>query len=473
MTTAIYARISDDRHDGVGVANQLDACRAWCAAEGWEPVSEYVDNDVSASVYARKPRKAYAALLRAVEAGEVSQIVCWAVDRLYRQPRELETLIPLADAGRVDIRSKVGGDLDLSTSGGRLTARLFASIGAHESELRSERIRLAQNRARSNGDPHGGARPFGWLALGKSAGGRSWDPRKHDPAEADLIRQAAAAVLDGARVADVARRWNDARIPQASGIVGRWFPTTIRSVLTNPRNAALVNDHGALAPGQWEPILDRPTWERVGAELRRRAERFGTLRRLSYLLSGVLVCGRCGASLSHGITRRSVVYRCHKGPGAPGCGRVQIAAEPLERDVTAALFAYIDGADLAKLARPEPDDPTADISRELAQLEAAARETADLAARGAIRPADFARFSSGVEERQRGLRARLARLSGHASLELYAGRPGVLRAAWAPLTTSQRRGLILAALGRLVVDPAARQGYDFGRVRRTTGGARP
>lgn len=50
MTTAIYARISDDRHDGVGVANQLDAYCAWCAAEGWQPTVEYVDKGVSARV---------------------------------------------------------------------------------------------------------------------------------------------------------------------------------------------------------------------------------------------------------------------------------------------------------------------------------------------------------------------------------------------------------------------------------------
>ena len=466
MPTALYARISDDRRDGVGVESQLRACREWCAAEGWEPVTEYVDNDVSASVYSKKPRKAYAALLRAVEAGEVPRIVCWAVDRLYRQPRELESLIPHADAGRVEIRSKVGGALDLSTPGGRLNARVLASIGAHESELRSERVRLAQTRNRSDGRPHGGPRPFGWLALDGDQG-RSWDARRHDPREAALIREAALAILAGARISDIAKAWNVAGVPQASGLIGRWHPTTIRSVLTNPRNAGLLGYQGALTPGDWPPILDRPTWERVGAELGRRRARFGTLRRQSYLLSGVLVCGRCGAPLSHGRTRDTLTYRCHKGPGSPGCGRVQIAAEPLERDITGALFAYVDGARLAELAAARVGDPAEGVSRELADLEREAQETADLAARGQIRPADFARYSAGVDERQRGLRARLARLNGHASLEPYAGRPGVLLAAWPSLATSQRRGLILAALGRLSVAPSTRGGaYDFGRVSR-------
>lgn len=465
MTTAIYARISDDRRDGVGVENQITTCREWCAAEGWTPATEYIDNDVSASVYAKKPRKAFQALLRAVEAGEVERIVTFATDRLYRQPRELEVLIPLAE--RVEVRSKVGGLIDLSTAGGRLNARIQGALAANESDLRSERIRLAQTRSRSNGDPHGGARPFGFLALGGSTG-RSWDPRQHEQKEAALIRQAASDVLAGARIGDVARQWNAAGVPQASGIVGRWHPTTIRSVLTNPRIAGLVSYRGdVLGPGDWPAIVDRQTWERVRSELELRRARFAVVRRQQYLLSGVLVCGICGSTLSHGVTRRSIVYRCYKGPGIPGCGRIQIAAPPLERDVIEALFEYVDGVRLAELAAAGADDPAHEASRELAQLEREAAETADLAAAGSIRPADFARFSSGVEERRRHLRSQSARLSGDGALEPYAGRPGVLRAAWPDLTVAARRTVIVGGLGRLVVDSGPGRGYDFGRVRRS------
>ena len=170
--------------------------------------------------------------------------------------------------------------------------------------------------------------------------------------------------------------------------------------------------------------------------------------------------------LTHTTGRVTPYYRCHYGPGAPGCGRSSISAEPLERDITAALFAYVDTADLAKLAQAKPGDPAGDISRELDEIEAEARETSDLAARGEIRPADFARYSATVDGRQRALRARLARLSGNDTLTPYAGRPGALAAVWDRLSMAQRRALILAALGRLVVEPATRGGhYDFARVR--------
>jgi DNA invertase Pin-like site-specific DNA recombinase len=464
MTTAIYARISDDRRDGVGVENQLRTCREWCVAEGWAPAVEYVDNDISASVYARKPRKAYQGLLRAVEEGTIDRIVVFAVDRLFRQVRELETLIPLAE--KVEVRSKVGGMIDLSTAGGRMNARQQTTWASYESEVRSERVRLAQQRNREKGDPHGGPRPFGWLAIAVDGrnGGRSWDPRQHDPAEAALIRQAAGDVLAGATVTGIAKAWNAAKVPQTRGGQG-WHPATITAVLRSPRNAGLAAYKGSITPGDWPAILEQGTWERVCAELDDRRSRFTTVRRRRSLLSGILVCSRCGVLLMHGRTRGTVTYRCKAGPGSAGCGRIQIAAEPLERDIAEALIRYLDTTDLAKLSGAAQTSEAATLTSELGALEVEARETADLAAAGTIRPADFARYSSGIEARRRALRQRLARLSSSSSLEPFAGKVGALRARWPAMSDDQRRMLIGAAFGRLTVEPAAGATYDFSRVR--------
>jgi site-specific DNA recombinase len=484
MTTAVYARISDDRKDGVGVDNQIRTCLDWCVVEGWAPVAVYRDDGLSASVYASKPRKAYRDLLRAVEAGNVERIVCFATDRLYRQPRELEVLIPLAE--RVEVRSKIGGIIDLSTAGGRLNARIQVGLAANESDIKSERTRLAQQGKRDRGDPHGGPRPFGWLALD---GRPCWDPRRHDPVEAAMIRQAVDDVLAGATIGDIARRWNAQGVKQPRGSLG-WQPTSIRSLLSSPRNAGLVSYRGdVLGEGNFPAILERERWERVCAELDERGSRFSTGRRRRTLLSGVLVCGHakpdgklCGSLLMHGGSgprerkdgsrKPSVtVYRCKKGPGLTGCGRMQVAALPLERDVTEALLAYLDREDLAALTGATESSEAATLTLELAELDRDARETADLAAAGKIRPADFARYSSGVDGRRQALRQRLARMSSSSALEPYAGKVGALRAAWPGLSDDQRRTLIAGAFGRLTVRAKVKGewGYDFARVRAERG----
>src|SRR2546426_3620371 len=123
MSTAIYARISDDRQEGAGVGAQLKDCRALVKGHGWGPTSEFVDNDVSA--FSGKPRPQYTAMLQGVRAGSIDRVVVWHIDRLYRQPRELEDLIDLADRGRVQVVTCHAGDLNLGTDDGITMARVL------------------------------------------------------------------------------------------------------------------------------------------------------------------------------------------------------------------------------------------------------------------------------------------------------------------------------------------------------------
>src|ERR1051326_1260201 len=104
--TAMYARISEDRlMAGAGVGDQKADCMALAARSGWTRTAYYEDNDISASKYARKASPEYRRMLTAVRDGEIGRIVVAHIDRLYRQPKELEELIDLADARNVEIVS--------------------------------------------------------------------------------------------------------------------------------------------------------------------------------------------------------------------------------------------------------------------------------------------------------------------------------------------------------------------------------
>jgi hypothetical protein len=126
------------------------------------------------------------------------------------------------------------------------------------------------------------------------------------------------------------------------------------------------------------------------------------------------------------------IWRCSKLPKLPGrqraCGGVSIGADNLEAEVVADTLAYVDQADYAEVAaQHEGDDDVRALVAELAQLEQDARETADLAAAGKIRPADFARYSSSVEAQQEALGARIGRLTA------FPPAPWLpTRARWAP-----------------------------------------
>ncbi len=121
VCAAIYTRISSDPSgQRAGVERQRVDCEALCVARGWEVAEVFEDNDVSA--YGRMPRRAYERMLAAVDSGAIGAIGSWHSDRLHRSPKELEAFIDLVERSGVRMAVVAGGDYDLTTPDGRLSA---------------------------------------------------------------------------------------------------------------------------------------------------------------------------------------------------------------------------------------------------------------------------------------------------------------------------------------------------------------
>ena len=73
-------------------------------------VNTYVDNDISAYRGARRPQ--YERMLQAVRDGEVTTVIAWHPDRLYRHPRDLEAFVETIEA----VRASAAGALQSSDS---------------------------------------------------------------------------------------------------------------------------------------------------------------------------------------------------------------------------------------------------------------------------------------------------------------------------------------------------------------------
>src|SRR5215207_7824144 len=97
ITAVTYCRISMDREEmGAGVDRQRVDTEKICADRGWEVVERLVDNDRSASRYARKPREGWTRLLELLESRTIGAVVAYDLDRLTRKPDELAPLIAAA-----------------------------------------------------------------------------------------------------------------------------------------------------------------------------------------------------------------------------------------------------------------------------------------------------------------------------------------------------------------------------------------
>jgi site-specific DNA recombinase len=457
---AIYCRISLDKSgDGLAIERQEALCRELADRLGWPVAEVYVDQSVSAYSGAKRP--AYGRMLSDLEAGRRDAVLVVDLDRLVRRTAELATFIDLADRHRVAL-ANVAGDLDLSTSDGRLRARIMGAVAEHEGERKGERMRREREQHARAGKPHhgGGARPFGFEA----------DRVTVVAVEADALREAAAAVLRGESLASIAKRWN-ADPDAAAKPVKRdtWDPASIATALRAPRVAGLRAYRGeVVGDAVWAPIIDRATWERVRAALDARRPNRGPGRPAREALVGLARCGRCGAPLwasrrSTGRRAGEVRYACVSGPARPEhCGGITIAAGPLDelvRDAIVEALAADGGAGLARALGNATGGDEAMVAA-AAELDAAEREKEALAedrAAGLLDRREWAAARAVVQQRITDAQAVLDRGAGGVLADLPTD-PDALRAEWEARSIEGRRAIIEALIGRVVVHPAPRPG---------------
>ncbi len=469
IAAGIYCRISkDDGGDLLGVKRQEKDATALCERKGWPVVRVFTDDDVSAWSGRRRP--AYEAMLKALEAGEITAVAVYDLDRLHRQPRDLERFFDVCDRAGVKDLASVTGDVDLGTSDGRLLARIMGAVAAKSSDDTSRRIRRKLDDVAAEGRKHGGpGRRFGYTADGMTI----------VPAEAQLLRQAAEDIRAGAALNEIARRWNAAGVatPQKAG--ARWSGTTIKQVLTGAHQAGLRRHRGEIVgKGIWPAIFSRAEHERIVAALDT-GRRRDPVR--SSLLTGLVRCGNCGEKMTrngnmpNGSRGRVGTWRCAKRPGYPNCGCMSVTATPLEDLITEAVLQRLDGpvlgAMLAGAGSTRQDDEAA---RDLADAEGRLTELAELYAEAEISKVEWMKARGKLEDRVTAARSRLHRHEQSGVLSAYA-KPGALRAAWPELDVDRRRAVISAVVESITVKEADRRGpvFDDNRVDVSWRDARP
>jgi len=146
--TAIYLRVSTAGQDH---ASQLPDLERW--AEGAEgEVRWYRDKASGKSM----DRPAWNKLDEALNAGKLSRIVVWRLDRLGRTAKGLCALFDELRERSVDLVSLRDG-FSLASPSGRLHARILASVAEFETEVRAERVKAGQAAARKRGKRWGGS----------------------------------------------------------------------------------------------------------------------------------------------------------------------------------------------------------------------------------------------------------------------------------------------------------------------------
>lgn len=460
LRIAIYTRISRDaEEEGLGVARQERDCRERAAREGWEVAGVFADNDVSASTKSTSPRPKYAAMLAAARAGQIQGILAYSNSRLTRRPRELEDLIDLHDQFGTRFATVVSGDDDLSTADGRMVARIRSNIDAGEAERTSERVQRKMRELAESGR-YVGPRPFGWDAVGAG-------PQRClaiNPTEHRALLETVELLLQHGGVGDgsvwqLTKRLNGAGIKTATG--GLWVTQVLRRTLMREMNFGMRRHEpgrktgkagkATLYPGQWEPLWDKETHERIVALLTdpsRKTNNRGTDP--VYLLTSIAHCGACEGFLvgtkgytyftkSTGRTRTYYPsYYCPK----PTCHGISRRMDVVDYAVTETVLGVLerDGVELLG------GDPTAasEAAVRIQEIEAKLSLAADQFADDLLTGEQLARITARLRPELAAAKGRLASAQPASLHREFAG-AGV-REAWAEASLEVRKAL-LRALG--------------------------
>jgi DNA invertase Pin-like site-specific DNA recombinase len=146
---AIYVRVSSKNQDQ---RSQLPDLERWASTQEGEEVVWYRDKATGKTM----DRPAWNKLVKGIDAGSVSKVVVWRLDRLGRTAKGLTALFENLQDRKVGLFS-LRDSLDLSTPAGRLMANVLASVAAYETEVRAERVQAGQAVARQHGKTWGGS----------------------------------------------------------------------------------------------------------------------------------------------------------------------------------------------------------------------------------------------------------------------------------------------------------------------------
>src|SRR4051794_37511712 len=131
MRTVIYTRLSDERDgDNAPLERQEADCRKYAHQHGW-PVSAVYTEKVSAWDKATR-RPEFEEMVEAVQAGLVHRILVWKMDRLVRQPRDLERVLDALEAAGGSLAS-VHDPVDVSGPMGIAMLRIGVVMANTES----------------------------------------------------------------------------------------------------------------------------------------------------------------------------------------------------------------------------------------------------------------------------------------------------------------------------------------------------
>lgn len=276
MKAALYIRVSThEQVENYSIESQQERMEAFCKAKGWTIHDTYIDPGYSGS---NMERPSLMRLLNDLTGIDV--VVVYKLDRLSRSQRDTLTLIEDYFLKNSVEFVSITETLDTSTPFGKAMIGILSVFAQLERETIAERMRMGHIKRAEEGyrgmggdyDPAGYSRENGELVL------------KED--EAEHIRKAFDLYEQYHSITKVQKK-----LKESSYTV--WRFRRYNDILRNKLYCGYVSFAGEYYKGRHQAIITEEQFERVQVLLSRHKGANAHKAKES-LLSGLIVCGKCG-----------------------------------------------------------------------------------------------------------------------------------------------------------------------------------
>lgn len=275
---ALYIRVSTDAQyeEGYSVDAQKEMLEGYCKSKGHRRYEFYIDGGFTGSNIERPEMRR---LIADVQAGRISNVVVYKLDRLSRSQKDTLYLIEDVFGPHGADFTSLNENMDTSTPMGRAMLGILSAFAQLERETIRERTRMGmKERVKEGYWPGGGRTPFGY-DYDKNAG--TLVPNQ----DAETVRRIYELYLKG---------YSTGRIAQ---LVGMKYDHLVVQILKRKSNTGVISYDGQEYAGRHQPLISRETYERTMELMEERSVRRTAASDM--LLTGLVYCGKCGAKMRY------------------------------------------------------------------------------------------------------------------------------------------------------------------------------
>ncbi|MDZ7370220.1 MAG: recombinase family protein [candidate division KSB1 bacterium] len=285
MRTALYIRVSteDQAREGYSIAAQKSKLQAYCLSQGWEIEDFYIDDGYSAKDLNRPEMKR---MIKNIQKGLIDCVLVYRLDRLTRSVLDLYKLLEIFEKHNCKFKSATEV-YDTTTAMGRMFITIVAALAQWERENIGERVKIGLYQKVKEGGWHGGRTPYGYRQ------GEEGDNLEIDEEEAKTVRLIYDLYLSGKGDHRIAGILN--RMGRRTRNGNEWTGKVIRDILQNPAYTGNIRYMGEVHQGFMPAIISREIFEQAQKSRESRRGKHPRRNASTYLFSGVMKCGRCGA----------------------------------------------------------------------------------------------------------------------------------------------------------------------------------